>query len=88
PRRAQAEFSLSMSDYVASLVMPRLLIRFSEVAPSVRIHTMPNTILEIGDRLEDNRVDCVLSVYVNEAQHPPAAIRSRSLWTVEYACMM
>ncbi|WYJ38321.1 LysR family transcriptional regulator [Bradyrhizobium sp. 2S1] len=88
PRRTQAEFSLSMSDYVASLVMPRLLNRFNDVAPSARIHTMPNTILEIGDRLEDNRVDCVLSVYVNEAQHPPAVIRSRSLWTVEYACMM
>ncbi|MCC8962550.1 LysR family transcriptional regulator [Bradyrhizobium sp. Pear76] len=88
PRRTEAEFSLSMSDYVSSLVMPRLINRFSEIAPSARIHTLPNTILEIGDRLEDNRVDCVLSVYVNEAQQPPAVIRSRSLWTVEYACMM
>jgi DNA-binding transcriptional LysR family regulator len=66
PHRAQTEFSLSMSDYVASLVMPNL---------------------EIADQLEDNRVDCVLSVYVNEAQQP-AAIRSRSLWTVDYACFM
>jgi DNA-binding transcriptional LysR family regulator len=43
--------------------------------------------VEIADQLEDNRVDCVLSVYVNEAQQP-AAIRSRSLWTVDYACFM
>lgn len=86
-RRAQTEFSLSMSDYVAALVMPRLLNRFAEVAPSARIRTVPNTIIGIPDQLEDNRVDCVLSVYVNEAQHP-ALIRSRSLWTVDYACFM
>jgi DNA-binding transcriptional LysR family regulator len=83
PHRAQTEFSLSMSDYVASLVMPNLLNHFGKVAPKARIHTVPNTILEIAD----NRVDCVLSVYVNEAQQP-AAIRSRSLWTVDYACFM
>jgi DNA-binding transcriptional LysR family regulator len=87
PSRAQTEFSLSMSDYVASLVMPHLLNRFGEMAPTARIHTVPNTVLGIADQLEDNRVDCVLSVYVNEAQHP-APIRSRSLWTVDYACFM
>jgi DNA-binding transcriptional LysR family regulator len=87
PRRAQIEFSLSMSDYVGSLVMPRLLSHFSEVAPKVRIHTVPNTVLAIADQLEDNRVDGVLSVYVNEAQHR-APIRSRSLWTIDYACFM
>jgi DNA-binding transcriptional LysR family regulator len=87
PSRAQTEFSLSMSDYVASLVMPDLLGHFGKVAPKARVHTVPNTILEIADQLEDNRVDCVLSVYVNEAQQP-AAIRSRSLWTVDYACFM
>jgi DNA-binding transcriptional LysR family regulator len=86
-QRTQTEFSLSMSDYVASMVMPRLLNRFAEMAPTARIRTVPNTILGIADQLEDNRVDCVLSVYVNEAQHP-ALIRSRSLWTVDYACFM
>src|SRR5437660_11206191 len=67
--------------------MPNLLTRFGEIAPTARIHTVPNTVLGIADQLEDNRVDCVLSVYVNEAQQP-AAIRSRSLWTVDYACFM
>jgi len=86
PRRAPIEFSLSMSDYVTAHIMPRLLKRFGEVAPRARIHTVPNTILGIADQLEDNRVDCVLSVYVNEAH--PAPIRSRSLWTVDYACFM
>lgn len=87
PGRAQTEFSLSMSDYVASLVMPNLMNHLGDVAPKARVHTVPNTILDIADQLEDNRVDCVLSVYVNEAQQP-TAIRSRSLWTVDYACFM
>ncbi|WP_050625832.1 LysR substrate-binding domain-containing protein [Bradyrhizobium viridifuturi] len=86
-RSAQTEFSLSMSDYVASLVTPALLNRFAEMAPTARLRTAPNTIIGIADQLEDNRVDCVLSVYVNEAQHP-GLIRSRSLWTVDYACFM
>jgi DNA-binding transcriptional LysR family regulator len=86
-RSAKTEFSLSMSDYVAGLVMPRLITYFTQTAPQARLHTVPNTILEVTDQLEDNRVDCVLSVYVNEAQHQ-AHIRSRSLWTVEYACFM
>jgi len=85
--RAQTEFSLSMSDYVASLVMPNLLGHLGKIAPKARVHTVPNTVIEIADQLEDNRVDCVMSVYVNEAQQP-AAIRSRSLWTVDYACFM
>ncbi|GAA0003080.1 hypothetical protein BRDID11002_30810 [Bradyrhizobium diazoefficiens] len=76
-----------MSDYVSSLVMPDFLGHLGKVAPKARVHTVPNTILEIADQLEDNRVDCVMSVYVNEAQQP-AAIRSRSLWTVDYACFM
>ncbi|MFX6815376.1 hypothetical protein ABTH42_19535, partial [Acinetobacter baumannii] len=38
-RSAQIEFSLSMSDYVASLVMPALLNHFAEMAPSARLRT-------------------------------------------------
>jgi DNA-binding transcriptional LysR family regulator len=85
--RAAPEFSLSMSDYVAGIVAPRLLARTAKAAPGLRLHTVPNTILDIGAQLEGNRVDCVLSVYVNEAQHP-MQIRARALWTVDYACFM
>lgn len=87
PREANIEFSLSMSDFIAGVVMPRLMAHLSEVAPMVRVHTVPNTVRGIPEQLEDNRVDCVLSVYVNEAQHPDQ-VRSRSLWLVEYACLM
>ena len=52
-----------------------------------RVRAVPNTLLEIPEQLEENRADCVLSAYVNEAQYP-GHIRSRSLWLVEYACFM
>lgn len=84
---AQMSFSLSMSDYVAGIVMPRLIGAFSEIAPGVQLHAVPNVLHDAPALLEDNRVDCLISVYVNEAR-PPAHIRSRSLWPVEYACVM
>jgi DNA-binding transcriptional LysR family regulator len=85
--RAQGEFSLAMSDYVAGLVVPRLAAHLGKVGPRIRLRTLPNTILDLGTQLENNLVDCALSVYVNEAQHPDH-LRSRALWPVEYACFM
>jgi DNA-binding transcriptional LysR family regulator len=84
---AQASFSLSMSDYVAGIVMPRLIARFGTSAPGLRFHSVPNMLVDAPTLLEDNRVDCLIGVYVNETL-PPAYIRSRSLWTVDYACLM
>src|SRR6478672_7275062 len=49
PGRAQTEFSLSMSDYVASLVVPKLVNHLGEIAPKARVHTVPNTVIEIAD---------------------------------------
>jgi DNA-binding transcriptional LysR family regulator len=87
PEHAEASFSLSMSDYVAGIVMPRLITHFGETAPGVQFHTVPNILLDALALLEDNRVDCLVGVYVNEAL-PPAHIRSRSLWSVDYGCVM
>ena len=86
PARATMEFSLSMSDYIAGIVLPPLFGRLSSLRRR-RARAVPNTLLEIPEQLEENRADCVLSAYVNEAQYP-GHIRSRSLWLVEYACFM
>ncbi|MFD1557389.1 LysR family transcriptional regulator [Paraburkholderia silviterrae] len=87
PESAQASFSLSMSDYVAGIVMPRLVTRFGESAPGIQFHTVPNILLDVPVLLEGNRVDCVIGVYVNETL-PPAYVCSRSLWSVDYGCVM
>ncbi|WP_248324332.1 MULTISPECIES: LysR family transcriptional regulator [unclassified Caballeronia] len=87
PSLADVNFSLSMSDYVAGIVMPQLITRFGKTAPGVRFHTVPNILLDAPALLEGNRVDYLIGVYVNETL-PPAHIRSRSLWTVDYGCIM
>jgi DNA-binding transcriptional LysR family regulator len=87
PGSAELSFSLSMSDYVAGIVMPRLIERFGESAPHLQWQTVPNILLDAPALLEGNRVDCLIGVYVNETL-PPAHIRSRSLWSVDYACVM
>jgi DNA-binding transcriptional LysR family regulator len=84
---AQMAFCLSMSDYVAGIVMPKAIRRFNEIAPGVQLHTVPNILFDAPALLEDNRIDCLISVYVNETL-PPAHIRSRSLWSLDYACVM
>jgi DNA-binding transcriptional LysR family regulator len=87
PALAEVNFSLSMSDYVAGIVMPRLITRFSKTAPGVRFQTVPNILLDAPALLEGNRVDYLIGVYVNETL-PPSHIRSLSLWPVEYGCVM
>jgi DNA-binding transcriptional LysR family regulator len=87
PALAEVNFSLSMSDYVAGIVMPKLIMQFGASAPGVRFHTVPNILLDAPALLEGNRVDCLIGVYVNETL-PPAHICSRSLWKVDYACVM
>lgn len=87
PRDAQTSFSLAMSDYIAGIVMPELAGRFASLAPGVQLHAVPNTLTDVPDMLEDNRVDCLIGVYIDETL-PPAHIRSRALWPVEYACLM
>jgi DNA-binding transcriptional LysR family regulator len=87
PGNAQLGFSLSMSDYIAAIVMPKLLAHMTEHAPGVQLHAVPNILTNAPELLEDNRIDCLISVYVNETL-PPLHIRSRALWPVEYACLM
>ena len=80
PARATMEFSLSMSDYIAGIVLPPLFGRLEQSAPQARVRAVPNTLLEIPEQLEENRADCVLSAYVNEAQYRAISARARFGW--------
>ena len=54
PAGAQTEFALSISDYVASLVMPDLLSHSRRSSHRSRVHTVPEPVVEIADQLEDD----------------------------------
>ncbi|MGJ7510411.1 LysR family transcriptional regulator [Variovorax sp. GT1P44] len=85
--RSTSTLSIAMSDYVASVVMPRLSSRLSQIAPSMQIHTIPNTLVDFGPVLANNQADFAISVYAEEVQRP-AFLKSRALWSPDFACVM
>ncbi|MGJ7566860.1 LysR family transcriptional regulator [Variovorax sp. GB1R11] len=85
--RSTASLSIAMSDYVSSIVVPRLASTLSKVAPSMQIHAIPNTLVDFGKVLADNKADFAISVYNEEVQRP-AFLKSRALWSPDFVCFM
>jgi DNA-binding transcriptional LysR family regulator len=85
--RSTASLSIAMSDYVAGIVVPRLAGKLSKAAPSMQIHAIPNTLVEFGKVLADNKADFAISVYNEEVQRP-AFLKSRALWSPDFVCVM
>ncbi|MDZ4355401.1 MAG: LysR substrate-binding domain-containing protein [Variovorax sp.] len=85
--RSTASLSIAMSDYVSSIVVPRLASTLSKVAPSMQIHAIPNTLVDFGKVLADNKADFAISVYNEEVQRP-AFLKSRALWSPGFVCLV
>ncbi|QSI28135.1 LysR family transcriptional regulator [Variovorax sp. RKNM96] len=85
--RSTASVSIAMSDYVSSIVVPRLAARLGKVAPSMQVHAIPNTLVDFGPVLADNKADFAISVY-NEEVRRPAFLKSRALWSPDFLCFM
>ena len=85
--RSTASLSIAMSDYVSSIVVPRLAARLSKAAPSMQIHAIPNTLVDFDKVLADNKADFAISVYNEEVQRP-AFLKSRALWSPDFVCVM
>ncbi|MFM9927384.1 LysR substrate-binding domain-containing protein [Variovorax sp. H27-G14] len=85
--RSTASLGIAMSDYVASIVVPRLVSKLSKAAPSMQIHAIPNTLVDFDKVLTDNKADFAISVY-NEEVRRPAFLKSRALWSPDFVCVM
>lgn len=85
--RSTASLSIAMSDYVSSIVVPRLAARLSKAAPSMQIHAIPNTLVDFDKVLADNKADFAISVYNEEVQRP-AFLKSRALWSPDFVCVL
>lgn len=87
PSRSDAKFRVAMTDYVACIVAPRLLQRLAETGPGMQCHTVPGTVVDFGPSLADGKADFAIGAY-NDDVLRPAFLRSRRLWTVDFACFM
>lgn len=85
--RSTASLSIAMSDYVSSIVVPRLAGTLSKAAPSMQIHAIPNTLVDFDKVLADNKADFAISVYNEEVQRP-AFLKSRALWSPDFVCVL
>ena len=85
--RTNEVLRITMSDYVAGIVAPRLLERLSEVAPGMKIHTLHGTVVDFCRTLVDGKADFAIGAYNDEIQRP-AFLRSRALWSVTFPCFM
>lgn len=85
--RSAASLSIAMSDYVSSIVVPRLAASLSKAAPSMQIHAIPNTLVDFDKVLADNKADFAISVYNEEVQRP-AFLKSRALWSPDFVCVL
>ena len=84
---SDARVTISMTDYVACIAAPRLLERLGKLAPGIRLHALPGTVVDFGQSLDDSRADFAIGAYNDDVERP-AFMRSRDLWTVEFPCFM
>ena len=85
PARATMEFSLSMSDYIAGIVLPPLFGRLSSRAAGARA---PCPTRCWKSRNSWKRTAPTACSAPTSTKPSTRHIRSRSLWLVEYACFM
>ncbi|MBY0237917.1 MAG: LysR family transcriptional regulator [Burkholderiaceae bacterium] len=74
PREADRVFRITMSDYMASILLPRLLLLVRQEAPGIRIEVLPSDLLLLT-RLERGEIDLAIcpEKYLSEA-HPSALL--------------
>jgi DNA-binding transcriptional LysR family regulator len=60
PTRAIRTFRIAASDYVSTLLLPRLIKRLAEVAPNIDLRIFPLSRLDAVRNLESDRLDLII----------------------------
>lgn len=90
PATATHTFNLSMADYVASLILPRLMHRLETTAPNVDVRVRHNDYVSSFDQLDANEVDFVIGGFPTGGVYPqyPERFKSLILFEESYVCVM
>jgi DNA-binding transcriptional LysR family regulator len=73
-----------MTDFTASLILPRLAERLEQIAPSINIQVKPGTNINAPELLDSGEIDFAIGFLPN----PPEGFRSGVLMEEEYGCAM
>ncbi|BAZ17795.1 transcriptional regulator LysR family protein [Calothrix sp. NIES-4071] len=82
--KATHTFTLSMADYTAALLLPKLLPILEKTAPNINLRTVPNTNINAINLLEQSSIDIALGRFFR----PSARLRVQDLTSDRYICIM
>ena len=84
PTTETATFTLALNDFSATVILPPLMKVLEEVAPNIRIRTLPNTHINAPVLLEQAEIDIAIGVFPT----PALRLRSQALLTSSWVCAM
>lgn len=83
-KKATHTFTLSMTDYTAALLLPKLLPIVEKTAPNINLRIVPNTNINAINLLEQSEID----IAVGRFFRPSARLRVQDLTSDSYICIM
>ncbi|MEM1310894.1 MAG: LysR family transcriptional regulator [Cyanobacteria bacterium P01_D01_bin.115] len=84
PATAQQTFNLTMADYTAALLLPKLLTVLQQTAPEIDLRIRPNTNVNAVSLLEQAEIDIALGRFFR----PGARLRVQDVMRDRYVCIM
>jgi DNA-binding transcriptional LysR family regulator len=84
PRTAPRSFALAMTDYSASILLPRLIPRLEEHAPAVDLRIKPYDRSLFAEQLASGASDLAVSFVCNA----PSLVRSQVIFRERFVCVV
>ena len=85
PKSAERTVRLAVTDYVAVVLLPRLLHRLARLAPRIDVETQPLNGNLPSDDLRSGRVDLAFGNFPQPVSSP---LRQQALFNEEFVCVM
>ena len=84
PSTSAQTFTLSMADYTAALMLPKLLPILEQTAPGIDLRIIPNTNINAVSLLEQSEIDLAFGRFFR----PGARLRVQEVMRDRYVCIM
>ncbi|MFC3914789.1 LysR family transcriptional regulator [Pseudaeromonas sharmana] len=83
PQLSQRHFRIMASDYAASTLIPRLLLRIGTEAPGITLDIMTPSDVTFHE-IEDGRVDLALNIF----DDLPDSFHQKRIWRDDFVCLL
>lgn len=84
PEKAERTFRISMTDHIATTLLPTLMERLGQIAPNVTLSVRFENRLAVADTLTDGDLDLAMTILPDA----PPAIRKAELFEETFDCLV